>query len=529
MARKATGTVRVLLNDDGKPQWHGRFSCADGTRTPWVELDSKIAIDDVASAKASAARMAVRVRKAAAGQPVPTVGETVEEYAGRWHDWRESRGLTCVKDDRSRMKNHVLGTLGPLDVATVSRRQLEELVQRLDERIVKGEIGWKVATLAWSNVRRMFKDACSAKRLELRVREDNPAEHVQAPERGEKKEKQYLWPSEFLALVQCEQVPRRWRVLFALAVYVYARAGEVEALSWEDISFETGTIHIHKSVDRVRERGRIKKTKTGVSRRIPIEANLLPLLKAMHHDAEGRGRVIAKMPSPGMLSRKLKFYLEHKAKVERAELFATDATRKAITFHDLRATGITWMAARGDDPLRIKQRAGHASFQTTEGYIREAENLGASFGTVFPPLSEAIAPQSPRGRFAIAKYAKRQGVVVGATGFEPATESAAPSENSAAKLTSVENESPALAMARDQSERLTTDRGADLEAQIAVLDRAIALATRRLPNAKDDAEAEERFADWRRLCKQVDAKRAELQALRRERAGNLVDLAARRQ
>lgn len=48
---------------------------------------------------------------------------------------------------------------------------------------------------------------------------------------------------------------------------------------------------------------------------------------------------------------------------------------KWITFHDLRATGITWMAVRGDDPLKIKQRAGHASLSTTEGYIRLAEEL----------------------------------------------------------------------------------------------------------------------------------------------------------
>jgi hypothetical protein len=61
---------------------------------------------------------------------------------------------------------------------------------------------------------------------------------------------------------------------------------------------------------------------------------------------------------------------------------------RAITFHDLRATGITWMAARGDEHLRIKQRAGHATFSTTEGYIREAENLGASFGTFFPALPD---------------------------------------------------------------------------------------------------------------------------------------------
>jgi integrase len=66
--------------------------------------------------------------------------------------------------------------------------------------------------------------------------------------------------------------------------------------------------------------------------------------------------------------------------VKRADLFADNDRQKHITFHDLRATGITWMAVRGDDPLRIKQRAGHSSFSTTEMYIREAENLAAGFG-----------------------------------------------------------------------------------------------------------------------------------------------------
>lgn len=40
------------------------------------------------------------------------------------------------------------------------------------------------------------------------------------------------------------------------------------------------------------------------------------------------------------------------AGVGRRELFANDRTRKWITFHDLRATGITWMAIRGHDPRK---------------------------------------------------------------------------------------------------------------------------------------------------------------------------------
>ena len=79
-------------------------------------------------------------------------------------------------------------------------------------------------------------------------------------------------------------------------------------------------------------------------------------------------------------------YPLEKAKLTRSELFVTDATRKNMTWHDLRATGITWLAIRGDDPLKIMQRAGHEDFRTTQGYIREAEAIRDGFGDVFPPL-----------------------------------------------------------------------------------------------------------------------------------------------
>ena len=54
------------------------------------------------------------------------------------------------------------------------------------------------------------------------------------------------------------------------------------------------------------------------------------------------------------------------ADCKRPELFSDTAHRKQITFRDLRATGITWMAMRGDDPFQVKERAGHTSLATTE-------------------------------------------------------------------------------------------------------------------------------------------------------------------
>ncbi|MEA2752257.1 MAG: hypothetical protein QOI41_6400, partial [Myxococcales bacterium] len=84
-------------------------------------------------------------------------------------------------------------------------------------------------------------------------------------------------------------------------------------------------------------------------------------------------------------SKNLRQYLKW-AKVDRADLFADDDARKPLTFHDLRSSYCTWAAVRGDSPLTIKQRAGHATFATTEIYIRLAESFADSFGSPFPEL-----------------------------------------------------------------------------------------------------------------------------------------------
>ena len=67
------------------------------------------------------------------------------------------------------------------------------------------------------------------------------------------------------------------------------------------------------------------------------------------------------------------------------------------TSRDLRATGITWCAVRGDEPLKIMQRAGHSDFETTKIYLREAENLSRGFGVPFPVLPASLI--RPIGRF----------------------------------------------------------------------------------------------------------------------------------
>jgi len=96
----------------------------------------------------------------------------------------------------------------------------------------------------------MCSDAVKSELAELRVRLDNPAKDVAAPESGEERAKQFLYPSEFLKLLTCEDVPLRWRRAVVVAICLYPRAGEQRALAWTDIDLEHGMVHIHQAFER---------------------------------------------------------------------------------------------------------------------------------------------------------------------------------------------------------------------------------------------------------------------------------------
>jgi integrase len=330
-------------------------------------------------------------------------GETVAAYAERWLADREAHGIASAQShDRGRLRKHVLPILGPLDVRTFGREDVERVVADLDRKIRlddddKAHLFWKTASNVWVLVSKMCSDMVDAKDRTLRVREDSPSARVAPPDRGEIRARNYLYPSEFRRLIDCAHIDAAFRIAYAVAVYTYMRAGELVALEPGDVDLEHNVIHVTRSVDR--ETGTPKSTKSGTTRRIPIEPELRALLTCLYAQRENatgkhKGRLLW-LPDHEDRAVLLRQHLE-RADVTRAELLTSDARRRAITFHDLRATGITWAAVRGDDPLRIKQRAGHRSFSTTEGYIREAENLREGFGVPFPPLPAGLAEVSAR-------------------------------------------------------------------------------------------------------------------------------------
>lgn len=439
---RRSGTIfRYVPAKSGEPLGHYAVRCSapDGTR-PIFHLDPSAQSPRArATALHTAAgiteklfdtRQGAAPKRERASKPGAD-GETVSEYVKRWLKDRERRRLSSVGTDRSRFVTHIEPALGGRPIRAVEREEIRALVELLDERVRQEKCSWTTAVKAWGLVTKLFSDASNSKTSTLRVRTDNPTEKVPGPDRGARKAKQWLYPAEVSALLACTKVPQRWRRLYALAIYLYLRPGELAALDWADVNAAQNYVSVHQALD-IRTSKTTPTTKTYVTRRVPIHPMLAPLLKAMRKELGDTGRVVQNehdnqgekhdhgFPPLEDLAATLRTHLE-RADVKRADLHTDRSGTKRVTFYDLRATGITWEVLAGTDHLRIMQRAGHANFSTTQGYIREAEAVGLDAGAPFPALPPELSqklsqPEADRSK--LSKSKNKLGVPKGIRSLE---------------------------------------------------------------------------------------------------------------
>lgn len=409
--RPRTGAIR--RTPDGRLQPIVTFSSGQQKRLPPLPHGTSEARAREIAAHYSEKAASLPIH---AKEPKPALARIEAREAERWVEtWfqdREARGLTSVRENRSHWSVHIEATFGGKHPRDWTRDDLRALSTVLDAKVRDG-LHWKTATNVWGTVTRMCDDAMSHKRPEIRCRDDNPALGVRGPDRGDTKAREFLYPSEFLELVCCSDVPVAFRRLAAIAIYTFLRSGELQALRWEDVNLDNRTIHVHRS--RERKTGRTKHTKGRAARRIPIHANLAPVLEVMKAESGGTGLVFA-LADEQHLASALRKYLGL-AKVQRTSIFEAEATRRRLVFHDLRGTGITWHAVAGTEPLRIQQWAGHTDFQTTQGYLATADAIGRDgFGTPFPALPKELFSGD-----SFLPSANSRMISVDAAGFEPAT------------------------------------------------------------------------------------------------------------
>lgn len=160
-------------------------------------------------------------------------------------------------------------------------------------------------------------------------------------------------------LSEAKRAHHRFYPVWALALMTGMRSGELYALKWTDLDFEGRTLSVSRAWN---SRCGFTSTKTRRSRVVPISDDLIGFLRErkLKHGAE----------SEFVLPRLEEWEHGEQARVTRE--FCEGLGITSVKFHDLRATFITSLLARGESLARVMSMVGHSELKTTNGYFRKA-------------------------------------------------------------------------------------------------------------------------------------------------------------
>lgn len=185
---------------------------------------------------------------------------------------------------------------------------------------------------------------------------DSPARGVSIPKVATKIQPILNRDEIKLFLRKAREIGHEYYYLWAVAVSTGCRSGELWALRWTDVSFETRMISITKSF--FSRLGCDKSTKTKVSRQVPINAALEALLKELKLKTASTGYVLPRITSW--------------RRGEASRSFCQALGLPEITFHATRACFAVQCLVGGVDIVTTMKFGGWKNVKSFQHYVRLA-------------------------------------------------------------------------------------------------------------------------------------------------------------
>ena len=160
-------------------------------------------------------------------------------------------------------------------------------------------------------------------------------------------------------LNRAKKLGHAWYPVWSLAIQTGLRNGELYALLWDDVDLLNREISINKSYNcRIRK---VKSTKSGYYRTVPISDELFGFLKGLKTTAGSRAEVLPRLPR-----------WDHGDQARRLREFCLGAGLPSIKFHTLRACFATQLIRNGVPPIQLMKICGWKDLETMQRYIRLA-------------------------------------------------------------------------------------------------------------------------------------------------------------
>lgn len=275
----------------------------------------------------------------------------------RWHEWFDE----CVKrmkieykpstiyNYETQIKKWIHPHWSNIEIKNISKSDVYETIFNKCQDIVSQNNRKTILKM----VKRLFQMA-----VEDGLIDRNPCIGVQV--KVPEVEQKVLTNTEVeIFLKEAKLTDHKFYPIWALALMTGMRSGELFALKWTDIDFDSKIISVSKQWT---SKNGLGSTKSGRTRIVPISDNLLHFLKEY--------KVKSSPEQDHVLPHYRDWQNGEQARVTREFCKAVGIT--PIKFHDLRATFITNLLARGESLARVMSLVGHSQLKTTNGYLRKA-------------------------------------------------------------------------------------------------------------------------------------------------------------
>ena len=274
----------------------------------------------------------------------------------RWTEWVEdAKGIMRTQYKPSTMytyektlKKWIPENWNDRDLKSFTRTDLHDFVYQ----VLPSDTTANTRKFVLKIVKRIFQLAIDHGKLDR-----NPCSGlmVSVPEA----EKKVLTNSEVETFLKAaKETNHRFYLIWVAALFTGMRSGELYALKWTDIDFETGSISVSKSWS---SKNGLSPTKNQKSRVVPVSDEFMAFLKELKIE---RGQNEFVLPHLKEWTR------GGAAKVIKA--FCKGLGIAEIRFHDLRATFITNLLARGVPLVQVMSIVGHTEMETTDVYLRKS-------------------------------------------------------------------------------------------------------------------------------------------------------------
>lgn len=323
-----------------------------------------------------------------------TLGEIAAEYLQSVEELvaAEELGERTLERYRHALNHHVVPALGTTPIQKLTADHLARFLRKKREA---GLAPWTIRGIL-TPLRCILAVA-----VRDRVITESPLSRLQPkelPKGKSRSEPRTLTREEIEALLAAS--PKRYRPLLAIAVFAGLRIQEILGLTWADIDFGAGVIHVRKQLTRGTKssppRRADLKTKAG-QRDVVLLPELAALLQALLRTTEAerglpRTDDFVFSTSEGTPLNRNNVAKRGLDKAAEGAGLNREGVPK-LGFHDLRHTFASHLIRQGIDPVRASRQLGHArpsitldiyahEFDQARGHDDISEKLTAAFGGI---------------------------------------------------------------------------------------------------------------------------------------------------